>query len=250
MMKRIILLLFMLVSLSLSAAPTVATADSAYNARNYAEAARQYQVLVDSIPSADLYYNLGNAEYRLKHFSQSVLAYQRALRIAPDHADAQYNLAVVRSRLADHFCKPSEMFFVSWFKQMITSHSVAGWVKFSFCSLLLFFVFIGIYLFTSRLALRKVGFFAAIVAMLLFLLSTAFALVQRHHYYHNVDAVITAEEVELYTSPTLRSKKVRSIHEGTTVTIVEQMGKSWIQVQLPDHTSAWMEARDFETVAQ
>lgn len=249
-MKRIVFFLLFIISLSAKATSFVMVADSAYNARNYNEAARQYRAMADSMPTADLYYNLGNAEYRLKHYPQAVLAYQRALRIATDHADANYNLAVVRSRLADHFSQPSEMFFVSWFKQLVASYSIGYWVKFSFCALLLFFLCVGIYLYASGLLLRKVGFFSAVIAMLLFLVATAFAIVQRYRYYHNADAVITSEEVELYTSPTLSSKQLRTIHEGTTVTIIERMDQSWVQVQLPDHTTAWMPSKNYEMVVK
>lgn len=248
-MKRILsLLLFCLTMFSLQAQSIKDDADSAYADKHYAQAAEQYAVLADSLPSADVYYNLGNAEYRLKHYAEAVLAYQRALHLDPGHEDAQYNLAIVRSRLADRFSKPSEMFFISWLKTWITSHGVTHWTALSFLWLILIFVGVGIYQLTRPMWLRKVGFFFAIFSGVCFALLTAFAIVQRYAFSHNDDAVITAEEVQLYLSPTPSSKKLQVLHEGTTVTIIGTQDKTWLHVALPDDTEAWMKAEGYERV--
>lgn len=228
--------------------PDKAVADSLYTARDYAEAVRHYAALADSLPSSDVYYNLGNAHYRQKNYAQAVLAYERALRLNPDNDDAQFNITLVRTRLADSFGKSSEMFFVSWIRAWVKSHSVMHWTAFSLLWLVVFFVCLAVYLVGSRLSLRKVGFFGAIFAVLCFLLTTTFAIVQRYNFYNNTDAVILASELQLYASPSASSKQVRTIHEGTTVTIIDSEGKSWHQVVLPDGTEAWMPAKGFELV--
>lgn len=248
-MKRILsLLLLCLTMLALQAQSIKDVVDSAYADKHYALAAEQYAVLADSLPSADVYYNLGNAEYRLKHYAQAVLAYQRALHLDPGHEDAQYNLAIVRSRLADRFSKPSEMFFISWLKTWISSHGVTHWTGLSFVWLILIFVGVAIYQLTRRMWLRKVGFFFAIFCAVCFALMTAFAVIQRYAYYHNDDAVITAEEVQLYLSPTTSSKKLQVLHEGTTITIIGTQDKTWFHVALPDDSEAWMKAEGYERV--
>lgn len=238
-------------ALSLNAAPLdKATADSLYAAKLYPEASDLYRLLADSIESTDIYYNLGCAEYKQKHYGRAVLAFERALRIAPDNDDAHYNIALVRTRLTDRFAEPSEMFFISWFRTWVASGSVAHWTLLSFVWLVAFFGCTILYFLGRRLWLRKVGFFAAIFCALAFVLTTVFAIVQRSAYANNSDAVIMADEVQLYSSPSTSSKFLRTIHEGTTVTVLDFQGKDWTRVELPDATEAWMPGRPYEFVVK
>lgn len=226
----------------------IATADSAYAERNYAAAAELYQPLADSLGTADLYYNLGCAEYRLKHFPQAVLAFSRALHEEPHHADARYNLEVVRTRLTDRFSRPDEMVFISWFRSWVTGQSVAHWVEMSFLWLLFIFVGVALYAFLHKMWLRKLGFFFSLFCLLCAITTTVFAMVQRHRYYHCDDAVIFAEEIILHASPTTSSRKVAVIHEGTTVTLHETSEKDWRRVTLPDGREAWMKDKGYERI--
>lgn len=227
-----------------------ATADSAYAAKKFTAAAELYATLSDSTHSADAYYNLGNAEFRLKHYPQAVLAYLRALREDPAHDDARYNLSIVRTRLTDRFSKPSEMFFVSWLREFVTTRSVSDWVCYGQLWLILFFVGLGGYYISNRLALRKIGFFFAFFCVLCSLTSHGFAFYQRYLYYHNSEAVIIADEIQLYGSPTRSSKALQKIHEGTTVCILAASGKDWLHVQLPDGNEAYMPVQGYECVVK
>lgn len=227
-------LLFMLFAAPIANAADKNSADSLYAAKQYEAAAEQYAALADSLPSSDVYYNWGNAEYKLKHFGQAVLAYERALRYNPENADAQYNLALVRTHLADRFSKPSEMFFISWFRTWVTSHSVGHWTWLSFLWCTLFFLCLVTYFVGRSMWLRKSGFFAALFCMLCFMLTTIFAVVQRYKFNNNADAVILAEEVQLFASPSTSSKQIRTLHEGTKVTINDMTKGDWLLVELPD----------------
>lgn len=235
---------------AISLADQKAAADSLFAAKQYVEAAELYNLLADSIESADIYYNLGGAEYKQKHYGRAILAYERALRIDPDNDDAHYNITLVRTRIADRFGDASEMFFVSWFRTWVSSGSVAHWTLLSFVWTVVFFVCLILYFVGRRLWLRKVGFFAAIFCALAFVLTTVFAIVQRSAFYDNSDAVIMADEVQLYSSPSTSSKPLRTLHEGTTVTVLELQGKDWTRVELPDATEAWLPGCPYEFVVK
>lgn len=227
-----------------------AVADSAFVSRNYVAARQHYQVLADSLHSADVYYNLGCTEYRLKHYPEAILAFERALREDPGHADARYNLEVTRTRLTDRFTRPAEMVFISWIRQWVQERSVSHWTELSFLWLILMFVGLGVYLYAKDLRLRKIGFFFGILCIFCCLTVTGFAAIQRYRYFHEDRMVITAEEVVLYASPSKSSKQVMQVHEGTTLTILEELDKKWIQVALPDGREAWMSDKGFERIAE
>src|SRR4051812_28063954 len=74
-------------------------AASFYAAKQYDSAAIYFEQVAAMKPrNADLYYNLGNSYYKLNKVALSILNYQRALRITPDHKLAQDNLALAQGR--------------------------------------------------------------------------------------------------------------------------------------------------------
>src|SRR3982750_4886441 len=74
-----------------------ARANQAYAEARYDEAAAGYQELVRSGNwNATVFYNLGNAQYRLGNFGQAILNYERALALDPRHPEADANLRLAQ----------------------------------------------------------------------------------------------------------------------------------------------------------
>ena len=75
-------------------------ANTLYQQEQYQQAAETLEVLVNkNQANSELYYNLGNAYYRLRQPGRAILNYERALRLSPRDGDTRYNLAFVRSQL-------------------------------------------------------------------------------------------------------------------------------------------------------
>ncbi|QWT21892.1 tetratricopeptide repeat protein [Bacillus sp. NP157] len=76
-------------------------AGQAYAAGDIRHAADLYQAVVDAQPGdADAWFRLGNARFRLQQQDDAVQAYDRAIHLRPEFAEAQYNLGVVRLKQA------------------------------------------------------------------------------------------------------------------------------------------------------
>ena len=70
-----------------------------YAAGQFTESVQAYEEAVrHGDYSANLFYNLGNAYYRLGDRGRAILNYQRTLLLEPGHAEAAANLAFVRGR--------------------------------------------------------------------------------------------------------------------------------------------------------
>jgi Ca-activated chloride channel family protein len=67
-------------------------AAAAYRSGNYATAAHGWTTL----DSADAHYNRGNALAQMKRYPEAIAAYEHALQLHPDMADAKANLELVR----------------------------------------------------------------------------------------------------------------------------------------------------------
>jgi len=77
---------------------SVQQARAAYDRGDYSAAATLYQSLATSgAQSAELFYNLGNAEFKAGHLGQAVAAFRRALKRAPQDEDIRFNLEYVRA---------------------------------------------------------------------------------------------------------------------------------------------------------
>ena len=101
------LMAFLLVAASATSAAaqtaSFAEANELYLAGKFEEAAAAYEQLADRVDSEKLYYNLGNAYFRIGRLGPAVYNYERALRIDPNLADARYNLRVARDVIAERF---------------------------------------------------------------------------------------------------------------------------------------------------
>ncbi|MCK5218403.1 tetratricopeptide repeat protein [bacterium] len=103
-MKRIFILtgclLLFLAPLAAADKPgqRLAQARAAYDRGDYARAAADYHWLLDQgWESAELYYNLGNTEFKLNHPGRAMAYYRWAIKKAPFDDDIRYNLRHVRS---------------------------------------------------------------------------------------------------------------------------------------------------------
>src|SRR5207237_6004412 len=74
-----------------------AKANQAYSEGRFQEAAEGYESLVQSGQrNTNLFYDLGNAYYRLGNFGKAILNYERALALDPRHPEADANLRLAR----------------------------------------------------------------------------------------------------------------------------------------------------------
>src|SRR3954466_2135533 len=74
-----------------------AKANQAYAEGRFGAAAAHYESLINSGAwNANLFYDLGNAHYRLGDFGQAILNYERAVALEPRHPEAEANLQLAR----------------------------------------------------------------------------------------------------------------------------------------------------------
>src|SRR5437870_11251104 len=74
-----------------------AKANQEYAQGNFKQAIDGYEELVRSRQwSANLFYDLGNAYFRVGDFGHAILNYERALALEPHHPETQANLRIER----------------------------------------------------------------------------------------------------------------------------------------------------------
>ncbi|MBR6828127.1 MAG: BatD family protein [Prevotella sp.] len=244
-----ILLTLMLSILPLgSYAVSKTDADSAYAKGNFQQAIKDYEQLLKSGVSSDLYYNLAGAYYRTEDMPRAVLNYERALLLSPGDADIRFNLQMARSKTVDKITPESEMFFVTWYHSLVNLTSVDGWARIALVSLALAIALALFYLFSSAIWLRKLGFFGAAGLLLLFIVSNSLAYVQKQSFLNRTGAIIMAPAVTVKSTPDTNGTDLFILHEGTKVVITDGTMNRWKRIRVADGKEGWIETSQMEVI--
>ena len=223
-----------------------AEANAQYAEGNYAEAAESYrQVLVEQ-PSAEVYYNLGNACFKQGELSQSILAYERALRLRPLYKDAQYNLKFAQSRIVDNIEDTNSFFVSNWLKAVRNLLSEQTWMWLSVVLFLLTLTGAMLFAFSRTVWLRKTAFYTAIVALVISIAACANAGSLHKRDTLRAEAVITQGIVNAKSSPDRSGTDLFTLHEGTKVVIKEQLG-NWCNIHVGNNIG-WIPLTTLERI--
>lgn len=224
------------------------TAAAAYAKGDYQQAAECYTKLLKVGESAELYYNLGNCEYRLGNITQSIIAYERALRLNPGDSDTRYNLQFLRGKTIDKVVPVDEMFFVTWYHSLQNLMSIDAWVILAVSAFVLALILILAYLFGSNILLRKIGFFGALVGLLIFVLGLLFAYQRKVALSEHNIAIVLTPTLNVKATPAESSSDAFVIHEGTRLTITDSSMNAWYGVRLDDGKEGWLPKNSVEVI--
>ena len=245
--KTAVLLLLLLLPAA-AGAVTKAEADSAYAQGNYQQAINDYEQLLKQGVSADLYYNLAGAYYRIDEMPRAVLNYERALLLSPGDADIRFNLQMARSKTVDKITPETEMFFVTWYHSLVNLTSVDGWARIALITLALAIVLALVYLFTEPVWLRKLGFFGALALLVCFVVANIFAYAQKQSFVNRSGAIVMASAATVKSTPSKQGTDLFILHEGTKVEITDGAMQQWKRIRLADGKEGWLETSQIEII--
>lgn len=235
-------------SASLSAEELWNSANAAYNEGNFEKAATEYeQILLQSLHSAALYYNLANAYFKQGKLGKALLNYNRASRIAPSDEDIRHNQEYAEKMTKDSIEKLPEFFLSTWLRQVRGAMSCTAWTILSLVMLVVALTMGLVYLLSQRMSLRKVGFYTMAIAALLFVVSSAFALSQRNMLINRTEAIVMSSAASVKSSPDRSATELFVLHEGTKVSIGETID-GWAEVRIADGRKGWIEDKRIERI--
>lgn len=242
-----VLMILMLMPLSANAI-TKQNADDEYAKGNYQQAIKDYQEILKTGVSSEIYYNLGNAYYRTDNITQALLAYERALQLSPGDNDIRFNLQYARSKTIDKITPETEMFFVTWYHSLVNFTSVDRWANTAIVSIVMALLLILVFLFAPQMWARKSGFYGSAAFLLLFAFANLFAFQQKHELETKQGAIVIAPTVNVKKTPAASGTDVFVIHEGTRVDITDRGMKQWRGIKLADGREGWLKTSQIEEI--
>ena len=230
----------------LAASPAFAQADAEYAkaAQEYAagdfkRAIEDYESIVrSSKPSANLFYDLGNAYFRVADFGRAILNYERALALERNHPEARANLQIARdqARALELTPAPAERALrFATTNQFTTAAAVAFWL--------------GAFVLARSLFARRSGAATGLsILSLLVFGGAAFAAYQRENGSNGKDlAIIIGSEVEARLATADNAHTVLTLPPGSEIKIHSMRG-DWIYAALPNNLRGWLPAKSAERV--
>lgn len=259
MLKRLyIAILSILAVTGIQAEDLTLKADSAYMADDYTTALALYEEAARTEgTSAELWYNIGNTQYRLGNLGKAILAYERSLRIDPANENTRANLSFVSSKTIDKTADKGS-FISNASDSIATAMSADAWAWTAFICFALMLAGVALYIFTMSISLRKIGFFSAIALAVVTAVSVIIAIRAAGIATSTTEGVVTAKSTILSTSPREpkdRTEEAMLLHEGTRVSIVDSVsapsdttGLKWYDVKIDNAHRAWIRSTDIEKI--
>ena len=213
-------------------------ANQAYDQGKFSEAKMGYEKLVEEGAwSANLFYNLGNANYRLGAPGRAMLDYERALALDPAHPEARANLALLRTQTGAR--RRAE----AWQDKVFVGQSADVWTVVAAASgwLALFGLAL---IFTSKRA-EKSGLWLTTVAGVLVCAYAAGVLWWRAP--EQSLAIVVVQSTEARLAPADSAGLAEALPAGSRVQVLSERGE-WIYCTLPGAGRGWIPLSAVERV--
>lgn len=215
-------------------------ANALYNDANYTEAIERYKTILDSGEhSAELYFNMANAHYKLNHIAPSIYYYEKALLLKPHDKDIKNNIAFARNMTVDAIDSVPEVGISKLIKNMTNVMSFDAWAKTSVALIILFVVLFIVYYFTDSTSKKRLAFITSNMSFLLAIVALVFAFHKFKLVSNDQPAIVFAEETKIKSEPNLRSSEAFVLHEGTKVQVLDTVN-NWKKIKLSDGKTGWI----------
>ena len=221
-------------------------ANALYNEAKYAEAIDKYESILDSdTHSAELYFNLGNANYKLNNIAPSIYYYEKALRLSPNDEEIKSNLAFAKNMTIDAIDKVPQVGFSRIINNLVNTFKTDTWAKVAIGGVLAFVLLFLMYHFSYSTSKKRIAFVVSILSLCVVCISVAMAFQKENLDKKDNPAIVFAQESRVKSEANKTSEEVFRLHEGTKVQVLETY-KDWKKIQLLDNSTGWIPAKDIK----
>ena len=215
-----------------------------YNDGKYQEAINKYQAILETdVHSAELYFNLGNAHYKLNNIAPSIYYYEKALQLKPKDSEIKNNLNFAKNMTLDDIDVIPEVGLSKVLNKVSSALSFDLWAILAVCFVILSVLMFINYIMSAGTKIKRFSFTFGFACLFLMLGS----LVSAFHKYKldksDNPAIVFAQETKVKSEPNLRSEEAFRIHEGTKVQVLDTV-KNWKKIKLSDGKTGWISAED------
>lgn len=220
----------------------------AYKNENYAQAIENWKkILETNEASANLYFNLANAHYKLNQIGPSVYYYEKALQLNPTDRDIKNNLKFAENARIDVIDPLPKSLFKQWYDSLAGFLGYNQWAVVAVVASFLMAALFLIYYFSGKERQKRLYFASGSVALIVLLLAITMAFLTYNENMKSREAIIFASRVDIKSEPRMGSSTTFSLHEGTKVGITAQDG-DWFRIHLADGKDGWISKENLKAL--
>ena len=225
-----------------------AAANKSYQQEKYMEALEGYQKIEKlDLKSASLYFNMANIYYKTNQVAPAVLYYEKALKLAPNDKDIQFNLDFANRMILDNIEPLPKSLWQKFMDGIILRYTYETWAKIAVSLAFLFAILFLMYHFSYSTSKKRIYFITSILSVIFVTTSLFFAYRNKHYVDNNIEAIIFTSEADVKSAPTNSSDVYFELHEGTKVIILETLD-NWRKIKIADGKMGWITSDNLKEI--
>lgn len=222
--------------------------NKAYNAADYENAISLYeQTIKMGNHSAELYYNLGNANYRLNKVAESIYYFEKAKLMRPKDKDILTNSAFANNMTIDAIEKIPISQIDQINKFVIGIFSFEIWTYFTLILLWIFTILFLGYLFFIRTILKRRFFFSSLGILLLFIFSFSITYSIDQNEKNRKFAILFSKQIDIWSEPNQQGDRLFVLHEGTKIQLLDSL-EEWQKIRIANGSEGWIKEALFKKI--
>jgi tetratricopeptide (TPR) repeat protein len=222
-----------------------ARGNSFYEAGQYEKAIGEYEKLLQrGYRGGNLFYNLGNAYFKLDQKGRAILYYKKALKLQPRDQDIKSNIDFALSLVEDNIKPSPRSWAANQWNKLVSSFNMRELAIAAVVMFWLLFAVLIVFVYANRW--RRILLRVAGILLVLFFVVVAGAL-SRAYLDGEKEAVVLTKEVKVHYGPSADDVVAFILHEGAVVR-VENVKADWYLIGLPDGKSGWLKKSSCELV--
>ncbi len=216
----------------------------AYEEEEYQNASDLFLEHITAFPlDAEAFYNLGNAYYKQKKYPHAIWAYEKCLKIKPNHEDALFNvrMAYEKTGLSGEWKSNTGILY-----RLLFSSGKNFWAILTLIFLIplgvsLFYFFFATGAIRKRLALSGIS-----ISLILALLTLGLSIWHYTYLTSEKYGIVTLATTNAKASPSNSDKTLFSIPGGQRVKLIRE-NEEWVEIRLTQDNVGWIKKSEIQT---
>jgi len=212
----------------------ITQANQLYNQNQFREAAEIYErVIANDLKNGHLYYNLGNAHYRMGNLPEAILNYIKAQNLLPRDEDVEANLEYAIRQTVDQMDGRKSyalQTILFWIRDLsLNEHLlVLFWINLAFWISMVIWI-------RHQNSTTQTARNILLTFLMLALVSTGFRFRQETQH---TTGVVLPQQINVHSGLNATTKILFQLHQGTVISISQQK-ENWYEIELPDEEKGW-----------
>ncbi len=218
-------------------------ANARYQAGMYQEAIDLYlQIVANGKISGEVYFNLGNAYYKIGHIGRAILYYEKARIFLEGDEALDQNIRLARLRTVDEIEPLPRLFLIEWWDTLLylLSLETIAWIAYG--SYLLVVILLALNILWHGRWKRLVWIAAWLCVPIIVIFFSRVYQFETSRF-----GIILETKVSVMNEPNVSGQEIFILHEGTKVRINRSVDE-WDEISIPDGKTGWVEQKNLEII--